>query len=165
MREPTEKQQLAINQLLINPNRRECADVTGFSYSYIRNLVTKPHIKHALEKGTARIAEKATAMAGVDAAWVLQQAVKVHERCMQEVPVLDKEGEPTGEYRFEHAGANKALEIAGKHKDVNAFGPEAGGQLPPVMNWNVTVVHQSKEEYERPAIEGEVAEPAVIVQK
>lgn len=63
----------------------------------------------------------------IDAAWVLQQAVKVHDRCMQSAkvttrsgePVLDDDGNPI--YAFEHTGANKSLEIIGKHIDVQAF--------------------------------------------
>jgi hypothetical protein len=64
---------------------------------------------------------KAAEEAQIDAAWVLKQAVAVHERCMQAEPVIDRDGAPTGEYKFEHAGANKALEIIGKHIDVQAF--------------------------------------------
>ncbi len=40
---------------------------------------------------------------------------------MQEEAVTDADGSPTGEYKFEHSGANKALEIIGKHVDVQAF--------------------------------------------
>tara|TARA_R110000751_G_scaffold63570_1_gene131042 strand:+ start:1338 stop:1841 length:504 start_codon:yes stop_codon:yes gene_type:complete len=67
------------------------------------------------------VKEKVAQDVQIDAAWVLRQAVKVHERCMQAEPVIDKEGGSTGEYKFEHTGANKALEIIGKHIDVQAF--------------------------------------------
>ena len=40
---------------------------------------------------------------------------------MQEEAVKDKEGATTGEYKFEHSGANAALGIIGKHIDVQAF--------------------------------------------
>lgn len=30
-------------------------------------------------------------------------------------PVLDREGEPTGEYRFDSSGAARGLELLGKH--------------------------------------------------
>ena len=63
----------------------------------------------------------------IDAAWVLSQAVKLHNRCMQAEkvtmpngdPMLDEDGEPV--YKFEHAGAAKSLEIVGKHISVRAF--------------------------------------------
>lgn len=63
----------------------------------------------------------------IDAKWVLMSAKKVFDRCMQEEEVTDREGAPTGEYKFEHSGANKALEIIGKHVDVKAFEVKAEG--------------------------------------
>lgn len=57
----------------------------------------------------------------IDAAWVLASLKKVHDRCMQEEAVTDRDGAPTGEYKFEHSGANKALELIGKHTDVQAY--------------------------------------------
>lgn len=67
------------------------------------------------------VKEKVAEDVQIDAEWVLRQAVKVHERCMQAEPVIDKKGGSTGEYKFEHSGANKALEIIGKHIGVQAF--------------------------------------------
>jgi phage terminase small subunit len=71
---------------------------------------------------------------GIDAAWVLKNAKRVYDRCMQDEPVMAN-GEPTGEYKFEHSGANKALEIIGKHVDVQAY------------NEKHTVVEMSHEEW------------------
>jgi len=47
--------------------------------------------------------------------WVLNNLKDVSERCMQQQAVLDREGNNTGEYKFEHTGANKSLELIGKH--------------------------------------------------
>lgn len=70
----------------------------------------------------------------IDAAWVLSQAVNVYNRCMQVVQVTDRAGEPVyvegpeGDlvpaFTFEHSGANKSLEIIGKHVSVRAFEKE-----------------------------------------
>ena len=111
-RKLTPKQQLAVSQLLVDPSLKRCAEVTDLSYDYVRQLVTKTHIIEALEETRQRVAEKAE----VNAAWVLRGLVEVYERCMQHKPVLDKEGNPTGEYRFDSTGANRALEHIGKHK-------------------------------------------------
>ncbi|MNW10683.1 Terminase small subunit [compost metagenome] len=51
----------------------------------------------------------------VNAQWVLDRLVQLAERCMQAEPVTDRDGSPTGEYRFDSSGANKALENIGKH--------------------------------------------------
>ena len=85
-RKLTSKQQLVINQLLIDPSLKRCAQVTDLSYNYVRQLVTKTHIIEVLEEARKRVAEKAE----IDAAWVLRQQVKVYERCMQDA------GEPHG---------------------------------------------------------------------
>lgn len=51
----------------------------------------------------------------VDHDWVLLKLIENVNRAMQSTPVLDKEGNPIGEYKYEGAVANKALELIGKH--------------------------------------------------
>lgn len=46
--------------------------------------------------------------------YVVSALMEVAERCLQKIPVLDSHGEPTGEWKFEAAGANKSLELLGK---------------------------------------------------
>lgn len=60
---------------------------------------------------------------GVDANWVLDNAVKLFDRCMQTEKVIDQYG-ATGEFKFDAANAIKALNIIGKHVDVRAFDPD-----------------------------------------
>jgi phage terminase small subunit len=70
----------------------------------------------------------------IDADWVLMSAKRVFDRCMQDEPVLDREGkqvmtttadgELAAAYTFNATGANKALETIGKHVNVNAFGTQ-----------------------------------------
>jgi phage terminase small subunit len=139
----TPQQQRVVNQLLIDPSLKRCAEVTGLSYDYVRELHTKTHIIEALEEARQRVAEKAE----VAASWVLQQLVELYHRCMQAKPVLDQEGNPSGEYRFDAAGANRALETIGKHKAVNAFKETESDRKPVDQDWKVTVVHTTKEEY------------------
>ena len=65
----------------------------------------------------------------IDADWVLQQAVEVHRRCMQEVkPVRNpKTGKQLSDddgnalFTFNAAAASRALELIGKHVEVAAF--------------------------------------------
>jgi hypothetical protein len=56
----------------------------------------------------------ATEKAGIDKAWVVERLRSVVERCLQAEPVLNREGNQTGEFNFNAAGANKALELLGK---------------------------------------------------
>jgi phage terminase small subunit len=85
----------------------------------------------------------------IDAAWVLKQLVEVFECCMQQKPVRDKEGNPTGEYRFDAAGAARALELIGKHKAVNAFKETQRDRESSDEAIEIAVVHMTKESYDK----------------
>src|SRR6202158_5583294 len=58
--------------------------------------------------------ERAIEETGIDKGWVITRLQEVVERSMQREAVTDEEGNPIGEYRFNAAGANKALELIGK---------------------------------------------------
>lgn len=55
---------------------------------------------------------------GITAEYVLTSLQEVAERCMQKVPVLDSKGKETGEWRFESSGANRSLELIGRHLEM-----------------------------------------------
>ncbi len=50
----------------------------------------------------------------VSKGWVLQNLRDIVERAMQAVPVTDKEGRETGEWRFDGSVANRGVELIGK---------------------------------------------------
>ena len=52
--------------------------------------------------------------------WVIEATKDVYERCMQMVPVKTSDGTPIFA-KFNPAAALKAVELAGKHVDVQAF--------------------------------------------
>ena len=81
-------------------------------------------------KVAARIAElqrERTERLEIDADWVLAQLVEVAQRCLQHVtPALGRDGKQMygGDhalYRFDAQGANRALELAGRHVSVQAW--------------------------------------------
>lgn len=88
-------------------------------------------VQSRIDELTAQVRTVAEEDLKIDAAWVLKQAKKVHERCMQTEAVTDRKGDPVfiknadGDvvpaYAFEAAGANKSLEIIGKLTSVAAF--------------------------------------------
>jgi hypothetical protein len=84
------------------------------------NLHSLVNVQLRIDELKVQVREIAEEEFKIDAAWVLKAAKKVHDRCMQAEQVMVG-GEPTGEYKFEAAGANKSLEIIGKHIDVQAF--------------------------------------------
>src|SRR5579862_5819398 len=80
-------------------------------------LLRNAEIKTAIESGlkAKKVSfDKSLEEAEVDRNYVITLLKENVERSMQHVPVLDKEGKPTGEYQYEGAVANKGLELLGK---------------------------------------------------
>lgn len=115
------KQVRFCEEYLVDLNATQAAVRAGYSEKTAKEIgcenLTKPNIAEYV----AELKQKRSNETAIDAAWVLNAAKKVHDRCMQEEAVTDRDGAPTGEYKFEHSGANKALEIIAKHVDVQAF--------------------------------------------
>lgn len=75
----------------------------------LRNI---PLVKAAIEELEAMTMEEA----GITRLGVLLRMNEVANRCMQAEPVRDRKGEPIeGEYTFDSAGANRALESLAKY--------------------------------------------------
>lgn len=117
----TAKQDRFCQEYLIDLNATQSAIRAGYSEKTAGSIGGENLKKPEIQERIAELKAERCAETKIDAAWVLNQAVKVHERCMQAEQVTDREGATTGEYKFEHSGANKALEIIGKHVDVQAF--------------------------------------------
>jgi phage terminase small subunit len=124
----TPKQQRFVEEYLIDLNATQAAIRAGYSADTARSIgsenLTKPDIQDAIAEGAAKRSEQTA----IDAAYVLRQAVKLHERCMQEIsPIVDRKGmQVTDEagnplYEFNAMGASKALELVGKHVSIQAF--------------------------------------------
>lgn len=90
-----------------------------------------------VQQALAHLVHKRNEEVEVDATWVLKQAVKLHKRCMQEIkPKMvwnkeekewDHEYDEDGNaiYQFNATGAGRALELVGKHVDVQAFNEQS----------------------------------------
>jgi len=74
--------------------------------------------------------------------YVLRTIVDTIERCKQAEPVRDREGEETGEYKFDASAVLKGAELLGKHLKLftdkqEHSGPNGG---PVEMNWKINFV-------------------------
>lgn len=54
----------------------------------------------------------------VDSDYVLEGLINNHERCATAVEMKDMEGNPTGVFKFDAKGSNKALELIGRHIEM-----------------------------------------------
>ena len=71
-------------------------------------------ITRAREEFKQRELQIAVERSAVSKTWVLERLKENVERSMQAIPVLDNEGNPTGEYQYNGFVANKALELLGR---------------------------------------------------
>ena len=129
----TAKQERFVEEYLIDLNATQAAIRAGYSKKTARQAgaenLAKPVISEAIEAAKAERSEETK----IDAAYVLRQAVKLHERCMQEIePFTDRKGNHIHDdnghplYVFNSTGAAKALELVGKHVGVQAFREQVG---------------------------------------
>lgn len=79
-------------------------------------------IRNRIQELSAAMAENAILSTGLTREWVIDRLMIVVDRCMQSQPVKDKEGNNTGEWKFDSAGANQALRMLGD--TVGLFKPQ-----------------------------------------
>lgn len=72
------------------------------------------YLRRIKEQKHAEKVQETLEEAKVDKAWVLQRLIQNVDTAQQAVPVLDREGKPTGEYQQNLSAANRALELLGK---------------------------------------------------
>ena len=126
MAELTDKQRKFVSEYLVDLNATQAAIRAGFSErtagSMAQKLVAKSHIQEAIKAAQSQ-REKRT-LVTVD--YVVSSLREVAERCLQKSPVTNAKGKQIQDeqgrdvWKFDSAGANRALELLGKH--VNAFG-------------------------------------------
>lgn len=131
MNKLTDKQKRFVKEYLVDLNATQAAIRAGYSKETARQMGSENLAKPVIADKIAKANEKKLKEAEIDAQWVLNQAVKLHKRCMQEikpkmhrvegelVPLVDDQGNYV--FEFNAAGASKALELTGKHVNIQAF--------------------------------------------
>lgn len=123
----TDKQKAFIREYLKDPNATQAAIKAGYSAKNAdkigSELLGKTRVAAALDQKFEKLEEKAL----VSAEYVLTRLKEVAERCLQAEPVMEFDREAKGMvqavdpdtgmgiYEFDSSGANKALELLGKH--------------------------------------------------
>lgn len=127
----TPKQDMFVREYLIDLNATQAAIRAGYSAKNAdkigSELLGKTGVKQAVQAAMDKRAEET----GIDAKFVLNGIVKLIERCEQAVPVLDNEGNETGEWRFESNSAMRGYELLGKHLKLftDKVEIDVGGEL------------------------------------
>ncbi len=105
-------------EFVVNCNATQAAIRAGYSEHTAREqgafLFSLVIIRDCIAELQKKIAKKTE----LSAEYVLTGLMSVHQRCIQAEPVMDREGKETGEYRFNASGANRSLELLGKHLEL-----------------------------------------------
>lgn len=124
----TDKQELFCHEYLVDLNATQAAVRAGYSEKTAQEQASRLLSNVMVQCRIAQLKAERNERVQINADYVLRQAVKLHERCMQEVsPKVNRKGEQiTDEFGnplfvFDSSGASKALEIIGKHTNVQAF--------------------------------------------
>jgi phage terminase small subunit len=107
----TLKRRQFVVEAIKNPQISDVAKRMGMTKQRADQLIHLPSIREAVDRGISEAAKAA----GVSRQWVIEKLRDVAVRCMQGEPVRDKEGNETGQWKFDSGGANRALELIGKH--------------------------------------------------
>lgn len=135
----TDKQTAFVREYLVDLNATQAAIRAGYSERTASRigpqLLGKTCVREAIEKAQAKRARRVE----VTQDYVLSNLVEIVERTMQRAPVLDRKGEQVTDeggravWTFDAKGANRALELLGKHLGIftdkvkaEVSGPDGG---------------------------------------
>jgi len=111
----TAKQAKFVAEYLIDLNATQAAIRAGYSVLTAGAIghenLKKPEIQAAVNAA----AKERSKRTEITQDYVLNGIREVIERCLQKVPVLDDDGNETGEWRFEPNPSLKGYELLGKH--------------------------------------------------
>lgn len=111
----TSQQKQFADEYLIDLNATKAAIRAGYkpdnARSYASQLLDIEEIQEYISARQKLVSEKL----GYTLEKVLNNFATTYDRCMQAEPVLDFEGNPTGEYKFDATNALRANENIGKH--------------------------------------------------
>ena len=135
----TDKQAAFVREYLVDLNATQAAIRAGYSERTASRigpqLLGKNCVREAIEKAQAKRARRVE----VTQDYVLSNLVEVVERTMQRAPVTDRKGEQVTDeegravWTCDAKGANRALELLGKHLGIftdkiraEVSGPDGG---------------------------------------
>ena len=120
------KQRIFVEEYLVDLNATQAAIRAGYSaktaYRQGADLLQKTSIREAIEKAQAERSQRVE----VTQDYVINNLVEIVERTMQRAPVTNRKGEQVTDeegravWCFDAKGANRALELLGKHLGIFA---------------------------------------------
>jgi phage terminase small subunit len=151
----TPKQQRFVDEYLIDLNATQAAIRCGYSErsagQNAGRLMKNDEISHAIEQAVSERAIRTK----VTQDWVIENLVNIAERCQQKQPVMEfdraerqmvqaTDAEGRGVWQFDSAGANRAVELVGKHLRMFTDKVEHSGEVAVKAKVNVYIPSNSR---------------------
>lgn len=111
----TFKQAAFVREYLIDFNGKQAAIRAGYAENSAEVTASKLLSNPKVAAQVAENAKKHADKLDITAEYVLSTIRHTIERCAQAEPVLDRDGEPTGEYKFDASAVLKGSELLGKY--------------------------------------------------
>jgi len=111
----TPKQVRFVEEYLIDLNACAAAKRSGYSQHTAGQIGHELLKKENVVRALVAAERKRSKRVELDQDWIIERLRENTERSMQAAPVVDSDGNPVGEYRYEGSVANRALELLGKH--------------------------------------------------
>ena len=110
-----EKQKQFCEEYIIDLNGTQAAIRAGYSKKTARAIANELLTKLDIQEYICVLKNKRSERVKYSQDELMRDILEVKNRCMQANPVLDKEGNETGVWKFDSNGANKALDMLMKH--------------------------------------------------
>ena len=110
-----EKQKQFCEEYIIDLNGTQAAIRAGYSAKTANEQAAQLLAKLSIQEYIQKIKNKRSERVKYSQDELMRDILEVKNRCMQANPVIDKEGNETGIWKFDSNGANKALDMLAKH--------------------------------------------------
>ena len=110
-----EKQKQFCEEYIIDLNGTQAAISAGYSKKTANRIASELLTKLDIQEYICELKNKRSERVKYSQDELMRDVLEVKNRCMQANPVLDKEGNETGIWKFDSNGANKALDMLAKH--------------------------------------------------
>lgn len=111
----TPKQEAFCREYLVDLDATKAAIRAGYSKKTAGQLGHQQLKKTSVAQRIQQLRNEQQKRVEVTADYVLTTIIDTIERCRQAEPVFDREGKPTGEYKFDSSAVLKGSELLGKH--------------------------------------------------
>ena len=110
-----DKQKQFCEEYIIDLNGTQAAIRAGYSKKTARAIANELLTKLDIQEYICELKNERSERVKYSQDELMRDILEVKNRCMQANPVLDKEGNEIGVWKFDSNGANKALDMLAKH--------------------------------------------------